>query len=77
MIPSPRQLLILAFIRAYIDRTGYPPSHEEIRDALGMSTKSLVNYHLECLERAGYLTRARNTPRGIRLDEPLKEAAQL
>lgn len=67
MIPSHRQYLILHFIRAYIAANGYPPSHEEIKAALGMSTKSLVNYHLECLESAGYLTRKRNTPRGIRI----------
>jgi repressor LexA len=34
---------------------------------LNISSKSLVNYHLEVLENAGFLTRSPNTPRGIRL----------
>lgn len=48
-----RRERILAFIRSFITDNGYPPSHEEIRAGVGISTKSLVSYHLDCLQRAG------------------------
>ncbi len=58
---------MLAFIENFVGANGYPPTHEEIRVGLSISTKSLVNYHLEALENAALLSRAPNTPRGIRL----------
>jgi repressor LexA len=64
---SERQQAILAFIEEFVLQNGYPPTYEEIRAALGISTKSLVNHHLGALEAAGRLSRAPHTPRGIRL----------
>ena len=67
MTVSDKQKEILAFIEDFINDNGYPPTYEEIRVGLNISTKSLVNYHLTALENAGLLTRSPNTPRGIRL----------
>jgi repressor LexA len=64
---SKRQRAILQFIEEYVRENGYPPTYEEIRVAIEISTKSLVNHHLAALEAAGYLSRVPNTPRGIRL----------
>jgi repressor LexA len=64
---SERQQAMLTFIEEFVRENGYPPTYEEIRIALGISTKSLVNHHLEALEAAGCLSRVPNTPRGIRL----------
>jgi repressor LexA len=64
---SDKQKEMLAFIENFVTRHGFPPTHEEIRVALKISTKSLVNYHLEALEEASLLQRSPNTPRGIRL----------
>jgi repressor LexA len=64
---SERQQRILAFIEKFLDENGYPPTYEEIRVALEISTKSLVYHHLDALEGAGYLARMPNTPRSIRL----------
>ncbi len=64
---SDKQREMLAFIEDFVDEHGYPPTYEEIRCGLNISSKSLVNYHLEILENAGLLTRSPNTPRGIRL----------
>jgi repressor LexA len=64
---SQQQSRILRFIEEFVEENGYPPTYEEIRVALGMSTKSLVYHHLDALEGAGYLSRMPNTPRGIRL----------
>jgi len=64
---SDKQREMLAFIEEFVDEHGYPPTYEEIRTGLRISTKSLVNYHLDVLENSGLLTRSPNTPRGIRL----------
>ncbi len=64
---STKQSEMLAFIEGFMEENGYPPTLEEIRAGLDISSKSLVNYHLEALEKAGHLSRAPNTSRGIRL----------
>jgi len=73
---SDKQAEMLAFIENFAAKHGYPPTHEEIRAGLNISSKSLVNYHLGALENARLLNRVPNTPRGIQLN--LKQnAAQL
>jgi len=64
---SDKQEEMLAFIENFVTQHGYPPTREEIRTGLAISTKSLVNYHLEVLENADFLKRIPNTPRGLRL----------
>ena len=64
---SRRQKEMHGFIEDFIGENGYPPTHEEIRQGLKMSTKSLVNHHLKALERKGLIQREPDTPRGIRL----------
>jgi repressor LexA len=66
---SKQQIRILGFIEDFAEENGYPPTYEEIRAALGMSTKSLVYHHMEALEAAGHISRMPNTPRGIRLSQ--------
>jgi repressor LexA len=62
-----KQQQILTFIEDFMARQHYPPTYEEIRSGLGLSTKSLVDYHLTALEEAGFISRDRATPRGLRL----------
>lgn len=64
---SNKQGEMLAFIESFVAKHGYPPTREEIRTGLKISTKSLVNYHLEALENAALLKRIPNTPRGLQL----------
>lgn len=64
---TPRQQRILDYICTFVRMQGYPPTYEEIRDSMGLSTKSLVSHHLRSLEAKGYLRLRRNTPRGIQL----------
>ena len=73
---SVKQREMLAFIEGFLEKHGYPPTYEEIRVGLKISTKSLVNYHLEALQQAELLARAPNTPRGIRLMQP-RETVQV
>ncbi len=65
--PTVRQQAILGFIETFIADNCYPPTYEEIRQGLGLSTKSLVNHHLAALEEAGLIERDRSTSRGLRL----------
>jgi repressor LexA len=64
---SDKQRKMLAFIEEFLKQHGYPPTLEEIRLGMAISTKSLVDYHLAALENAALLRRSPNTPRGIRL----------
>jgi repressor LexA len=66
---SSKQQSMLKFIEGFVAEHGYPPTYEEIRAGMELSTKSLVDYHLNVLEAAGYIRRDRLTPRGLRLQE--------
>jgi repressor LexA len=62
-----RQRQVLDFIYEFVEENGYPPTHEEIQLEVGLSSKSHVHFYLKALEREGYIERAPNIPRGIRL----------
>ena len=47
---------ILAVIKEFIAQEQYPPTFAEIRDLAGLSTTSLVAYHLERLQANGLVT---------------------
>jgi repressor LexA len=64
---SRKQKKMLAFIEDFMEENRYPPTLEEIRVGLNISSKSLVNHHLEALENAAFLSRSPNKSRGIRL----------
>ena len=56
-----RRTLIVAFIGQYTAQHGYAPTGTEIRQALGISSTSILSWHLDRLERDGTLTRYRET----------------
>lgn len=58
---------IVAFIRGYVDKNGYPPTYREIGDGCGLTSTSSITWYLGKLERAGRITRKRNSPRSIRV----------
>src|SRR5512141_743070 len=64
---SAKQQAMLSFIEEFVADRGYPPTYEEIRVGMKLSTKSLVDYHLTALEEAGNIQRDPATPRGLRL----------
>ena len=51
---------VLRFVASYIDENGYPPTYDEIREAVGLSSRSHVDYYLQALESDGAI---RRTPR--------------
>lgn len=62
---SPVQQAILAFVRDHTRRYGYPPSYQEIGDAVNFRTLSAVSYQIGLLEKMGYLSREPGRPRSI------------
>lgn len=58
---------ILAFIEDYIKRNQRPPTVREIARALGFNSTSSVVYHLDRLEKAGFLKREKGSSRNLRL----------
>lgn len=58
---------VLEFVETYLDENGYPPTFDEIREAVGLSSKSHVDYYLGALEEEGLIERTPHTPRGLRL----------
>lgn len=67
---SNRQKNILTFIQQFINAEGYPPTIREIGEAVGIASTSVVNYNLNKLEELGYIERAREVSRGLRLLNP-------
>ncbi|MET8161537.1 transcriptional repressor LexA [Sphaerisporangium sp. NPDC005289] len=60
-----RQQRILAVIRDWVVRYGYPPSTRQIADAVGLRSSSSVSKHLKSLEENGYLRRSATMTRPI------------
>ena len=58
--------VMLAWVREYMDMNGRPPSIREIRDGLGISSTSVVDYRLRALARRGDIRR-KSGPRHIGL----------
>ncbi|MFZ5918363.1 MAG: transcriptional repressor LexA [Chloroflexota bacterium] len=71
---TPQQQRILDFLERYVRAHGYSPTYDEIRQALGLSTKSLVSHHLKRLQAQGYLELRHNSPRSIHLLGPRRAA---
>lgn len=62
-----RRAKVLEFVEAYLAENSYPPTYDEIREAVGLSSKSHVDYYLVALEEEGLIERTPHTPRGLRL----------
>jgi hypothetical protein len=65
-----RQRKILQVIRDSVRQRGYPPSMQEIADAVGLVSTSSVLYQLSSLQRKGYLRRDAGRPRSIEVRLP-------
>lgn len=61
------QLETLAFITNYIDGNGIPPSFDEIKDGLGLRSKSGIFRLVNALEERGKIHRLHNRARAIAL----------
>ncbi len=64
---TPQQQRVLAFIEAFIDREGMPPTRAEIARAMGFRSVNAAEDHLKALARKEAITLLSGTSRGIRL----------
>lgn len=62
-----KQSELLAFIAQYQDANGYSPSFEQMKDALGLKSKSGVARLADGLEERGFITRKANRRRAIQI----------
>jgi repressor LexA len=56
---------IFEFIRKFVEEKDYAPTVGEIQKALGISSTSVVDYHLKALGEEGLITREPEVSRGI------------
>lgn len=56
---------VLDCVVEYVAHHGYPPTMREIQEELGISSISVVSYHLDALQAAGYLRRSPKISRSI------------
>ncbi len=62
-----KQLQLLEFIRDYMAREGIAPSFDEMKDALGLRSKSGVHRLVSALEERGFLRRLPHRARGLEI----------
>jgi len=68
------------FISEFVQKNGYSPSYEEIREGLGLNSLATVHKHISNLEKKQLLTRGYNRSRSIDLLPPkgrLKQAMSI
>lgn len=67
-----KQKNVLKLIAEKVNEVGYPPTLQELADALGVASKNAVLKHLSALEKKGYIgKREGGAARGIRILESL------
>jgi repressor LexA len=63
---TPKQTRVLDFLTQWIQEQGYPPTFQEVAQALHLTEKNARDYVL-ILERKGYVRRQPNVARGLTL----------
>ncbi len=64
-----RQTDLLDYVRFYMAEAGCPPSFEEMREGIGLTSKSGVHRLIAALEERGCIRRLPNRARAIELVE--------
>ena len=62
---SEKQLSILNFVQDYVSDNGISPTIEDVKIGCKLSSKSVVSYNLNILEKNGYLDRKKGLARSI------------
>lgn len=67
---TPKQKLVLDYIKRFYKKHGHTPTQEAIANGLGFRSIGTINYHLQGLKELGYLEETeKNTKYGIQLKE--------
>ena len=64
---SDKQQLIVDFLETFLAEHDYPPSIRDIQNGCNISSTSVVDYNLKCLEEKGLIRRDREVSRAIEL----------
>lgn len=64
---SERQYEIYKFIVKHVEENLYPPTFQEIMQAVGLKSKASVSYNLFVLEQLGYIKTQIDAPRAMTL----------
>ena len=70
-----KQSELLTYLSNHMQQHDVPPSFDEMRDALGLASKSGVHRLVSGLEERGYIRRLANRARAIEILKPVKTAA--
>ena len=70
-----KQSELLSYLRDHMQQHDVPPSFDEMRDALGLASKSGVHRLVSGLEERGYIRRLANRARAIEILKPVTAAA--
>ena len=70
-----KQSELLTYLSDHMQRHDVPPSFDEMRDALGLASKSGVHRLVSGLEERGYIRRLANRARAIEILKPVTAAA--
>ena len=64
-----KQKKVLDFIESFVKKEGFGPSLKEIKEAMGFTSHSTAQFHVNQLAEKGFLKKSSGSARGI---EPLK-----
>ena len=70
-----KQSELLTYLSDHMQQHDVPPSFDEMRDALGLASKSGVHRLVSGLEERGYIMRLANRARAIEILKPVTAAA--
>ena len=70
-----KQKELLEFLTTHAEKHDVPPSFDEMRDALGLASKSGIHRLVSGLEERGYIRRLANRARAIEILKPINAAA--
>ena len=70
-----KQSELLTYLSDHMQQQDVPPSFDEMRDALGLASKSGIHRLVSGLEERGYIRRLANRARAIEILKPVTAAA--
>ena len=65
-----KQIEVLESLKKYLALHGYPPTVRELGEALGLSSPATTHFHLNKLEKKGYIKKGKEKNRCIELLVP-------
>ncbi|MFZ9136002.1 MAG: LexA family protein, partial [Candidatus Puniceispirillaceae bacterium] len=72
-----KQSELLSYLNEHMQQHKVPPSFDEMRDALGLASKSGVHRLVSGLEERGYIRRLANRARAIEILKPAAAAGSV